>query len=123
MFLSGAVNYMQDENVELLLENYLSDMKSLERRVKGLAFKLTSSSRIIEIELAAGRNRLLRVDVALEVISVIAALCAMFAGLFGMNLKSGLEMEEGVFWTVFGCAIGCLIVFPLMLSLFLKRLL
>jgi hypothetical protein len=114
---------MQDENVELLLENYLSDAKSLARRVQGLAWKLTSTSRIIEIELAAGRNRLLRVDVWLEVISVVAALCAMFAGLFGMNLKSGLELENGVFWMVFGLAIGCLIVLPLILSLFLKRLL
>ena len=112
---------LHDEDVELLLENYLSDVKSLARRSQGLAWKLTSTSRIIEIELAAGRNRLLRYDVALQVVTVISAIAAMVAGLFGMNLKSGLENDDGVFWTVFGICIGSMVVLPVCCSFLLKN--
>jgi len=110
-----------DEDVELLLENYLGDCKSLSRRSKGLQAKLTSTSRIIEIELASSRNRLLRYDVALELVAVVTAICALFAGLFGMNLKSGLENSDNMFWFVFCFSLVLVVVLPFSLLLVIQK--
>jgi len=111
--------YIVEKDVELLLENYLSDAKSLARRSQGLAWKLTSTSRIIEIELAASRNLLLRYELRLSLISTVTAIFAMFASLFGMNLKTMIptEQESGIFWTLFSVSIGCLLVVPVTLSM------
>ena len=109
-----------EEDVELLLENYLSLVRSLARRSEGLSWKLTSTTKIIEIELAAARNRLLRYDVGLEIVSVITAVAALVAGLFGMNLQSGLESDGSAFWTVFAVAAGGVVVLPVALGAYIK---
>ena len=113
---------MDEEDVELLLENYLSAVKSLDRRSSGLFQKLTSTTRIIDIELAATRNQLLRYDVGLATVSVVVAICALFAGLFGMNLPSRLEQSQTAFWAVFNVSVAVVIVSGVAASIYVRHI-
>ncbi len=118
----GSSLMHHEEDVELLLENYLSAVKSLDRRSSGLISKLTSTTRIIDIELAATRNQLLRYDVGLATVSVVVAICALFAGLFGMNLPSGLEQSQTAFWAVFNVSVAVVIISGVAASVYVRHI-
>ena len=119
---AGTGPLQHEEDIELLLENYLSAVKSLDRRSSGLSWKLSSTTRIIDIELAATRNQLLRYDVGLAIVSVVVAVCALIAGLFGMNLQSGLETSQSAFWAVFHVSIAIVVVFGIAASAYVRQI-
>jgi magnesium transporter len=98
---------MFHEEVELLLESYLQDIRGLGARAERLRFEITSTEKLVTLELDAVRNRLLQVDLALESMTMTIGFGAMIAGLFGMNLRSGKETTDGWFWGI------CILVFGL----------
>lgn len=98
------------EEVELLLESYLQDIRGLGARAERLRFEITSTEKLVTLELDAVRNRLLQVDLALETMTMTIGFGAMIAGLFGMNLKSGKETTDRWFWGI------CILVFGLIVT-------
>ena len=71
----------------------------------------------ISVSLSARRFEVNRLELMLSMGSFAAALGAMVSGIFGMNLRSNLEMSMIGFYGVTGLIIvGCLYIF---ISLFL----
>jgi len=71
----------------------------------------------ISVSLSARRFEVNRLELMLSMGSFAAALGAMVSGIFGMNLRSNLEMSMTGFYGVTGLIIvGCFYVF---MSLFL----
>ncbi|CAK51487.1 hypothetical protein, conserved [Eimeria tenella] len=58
----------------------------------------------MELQLASTRNAFLKSEIALDILSAFFGFVAAAAGLFGMNIKSGLENEERVFWAAAAAA-------------------
>ena len=52
------------------------------------------------LTLDSARNRLLRIHLYFSVITAMAGIGALGAGIFGMNLNSHLQEADGVFWSV-----------------------
>ena len=66
----------------------------------------------IGISLSARRYEVNRLELTLSIGSFAAAMGAMVAGIFGMNMRSTLEMSVGSFWTITGLIVlGCVGVF------------
>eukprot|EP00798_Chlamydomonas_sp_ICE-L_P008766 gene8766-33630_t len=66
----------------------------------------------IRVSLSAARYEVDRLELTLSIGSFAAALGAMLAGIFGMNMRSTLEMSVRGFWlTTVGIILGCCLIF------------
>ncbi|KAF0927422.1 hypothetical protein E2562_032727 [Oryza meyeriana var. granulata] len=81
----------EEEEIEMLLENYLQRCES----IHGQAERLLDSAREMEdsiaVNLSSRRLEVSRVELLLQVGTFCVAIGALIAGIFGMNLKSYLE--------------------------------
>lgn len=100
------------EEVEDLLEYYLQRATD----TQGEAERLLQSARDLEesigVSLSARRYEVNRLELTLSIGSFAAAIGAMVAGIFGMNMRSMLEMSVWSFWGVTGAiVVGCMYIF------------
>ena len=118
--LEYKLDYDEILNSRFALEHrYLQDIRGLGARAERLRFEITSTEKLVTLELDAVRNRLLQVDLALESMTMTIGFGAMIAGLFGMNLKSGKETTDGWFWGICILVFGLTVVVPpFLLALF-----
>lgn len=66
----------------------------------------------IGVSLSARRYEVNRLELLLSIGSFAAAVGAMFAGIFGMNMRSNLEASALSFWGVSGAIVlGCAYIF------------
>lgn len=94
------------EEVELLLENYAQSIDGTVAKVKNTLGEIDSAMSAIALRLDTARNKLLGVDLLVNSVTSVAAMGALFAGLFGMNLSSGVEDAPNWFWAWFGAIVG-----------------
>ncbi|OIW15794.1 hypothetical protein TanjilG_04329 [Lupinus angustifolius] len=102
----------EEEEIEMLLENYLQRCESCH----GQAERLLDSAREMEdsigVNLSSRRLEVSRVELLLQVGTFCVAVGALVAGIFGMNLKSYLEEQVFAFWlTTGGIIVGAVIAF------------
>ncbi|KAL6637619.1 hypothetical protein ACP70R_025191 [Stipagrostis hirtigluma subsp. patula] len=107
----------EEEEIEMLLENYLQRCESCH----GQAERLLNSAREMEdsiaVNLSSRRLEVSRVELLLQVGTFCVAVGALIAGIFGMNLKSYLENNAFAFWaTTGGIVVGAVAGFFLMYS-------
>ena len=90
------------DDIEVLLESYAQRLDSLISDLSFLIEQIERAEVNIAIDLDLARNRLLRLNLIVSVITVLAALGALVAGLFGMNLNSNIQetYDPPIFWIV-----------------------
>lgn len=109
----------------------LLDVQSVVSLGEKLLFDLESTQNLMQLELGAARNRLLQLDVSIELITMVAAVGALIAALFGMNLASGLDGQTWdanekqlslvAFWLITAVSVSFTIVVPVGGMLLLRR--
>ncbi|CAK9260229.1 unnamed protein product [Sphagnum jensenii] len=107
----------EEQEMEMLLECYLQRCDSCH----GYAEKLLNSAREMEdsiaLNLSSRRLEMGRLELLLQVATFCAALGALIAGIFGMNLKSCLEEHMLAFWfTTVGIIFGGIGLFVAVLT-------
>lgn len=91
--------------VELLLESYHRRLVQVASTIAQLRSQLASSRELSRVAIDLRRNRIIRFNIYLTIASVGVSTTTAAAGLFGMNLVSGLEETAGAFVVVsFGSA-------------------
>jgi len=88
--------------VELLLEAYHRQMSEIYQQVFFMRKKVESTKELAQISLDNYRNNLIRINLHLTMGGVGLALATTVAGIFGMNLVSGLEEHPAAFAAVVG---------------------
>lgn len=86
--------------IELLLESYHRDVLATNLGAFYLRKKIQSSQDLMQIALDSYRNRMIKMDVQLAMGAVALGCSTAVAGLFGMNLHSGLETHPQAFYYV-----------------------
>ncbi|CEM28683.1 unnamed protein product [Vitrella brassicaformis CCMP3155] len=109
------------EDVELLLECYIQEVQLLEGNIAHLQETLDDVLQLMNLNLATVRNKVLKVEVGLNVVSVLVGFGACIGGLFGMNLRSELEDSISMFYGVMGATIGVCVITAVAVGVFLKR--
>lgn len=100
------------EEVEDLLEYYLQRATSTQSEAERLLEGARDLEESIGVSLSARRYEVNRLELMLSMGSFAAAIGAMIAGIFGMNMKSTLEMSVCGFWgTTAGIVVCCVYVF------------
>ena len=115
-------NWEDDHNeIELLLESYAQSVDGVYAQAKQLEAEIESGVSVLMIQLDTARNNLLRVDLLVSCITGAAAIGALIAGIFGMNLKSELEDDSQSFWAVAGSLIAFTVAAVILSFSFIRR--
>ncbi|XP_021899081.1 magnesium transporter MRS2-11, chloroplastic-like [Carica papaya] len=81
----------EEEEIEMLLENYLQRCESCHGQAERLLDSAKEMEDSIAVNLSSRRLEVSRVELLLQVGTFCVAVGALVAGIFGMNLKSYLE--------------------------------
>jgi len=118
---ASALDLHLHDEVELLLENYVRVLNRTYNDVLYLQYRLASKQELAAIALDVYRNTLLRIELHLSLAGMGVGFMTVVAGTFGMNLNSGLEEVNGLFWpAAAGCVVGGVGVY-LILGQVIKR--
>jgi len=90
----------QHDEVEMMLENYVKQVDSIRAEVRSTIRAIQATENITQIRLDAMRNRVLRLEVLLNLAAISVASGGLVAGAFGMNLVHGMEDHPFAFWIV-----------------------
>ncbi|XP_028777241.1 magnesium transporter MRS2-11, chloroplastic isoform X2 [Neltuma alba] len=102
----------EEEEIEMLLENYLQRCESCHGQAERLLDSAREMEDSIAVNLSSRRLEVSRVELLLQVGTFCVAVGALVAGIFGMNLKSYLEEHVFAFWlTTGGIIVGAVIGF------------
>lgn len=96
----------EHDEIEMMVEGYLKQVDAVVFDLGRLLRAVKTTENVTQIRLDASRNRILRLEVFLNLGAVSVASAACFAGLFGMNLLSGLEEDPHAFWVVSAASAG-----------------
>eukprot|EP01018_Ginkgo_biloba_P021642 Gb_25210 [translate_table: standard] len=107
----------EEEEIEMLLENYLQRCESCHGQAERLLDSAKEMEDSIAVNLSSRRLEVSRLELLLQVSTFCTALGALVAGIFGMNLKSYLEEHVFAFWfTTAGIMFGAIALFVVMYS-------
>ncbi|WJZ89806.1 hypothetical protein VitviT2T_008997 [Vitis vinifera] len=108
----------EEEEIEMLLENYLQRCESCHGQAERLLDSAREMEDSIAVNLSSRRLEVSRVELLLQVGTFCIAVGALVAGIFGMNLKSYLEEHAFAFWlTTAGIIVGAVIISNIQLPL------
>ncbi|KAL3671811.1 hypothetical protein V7S43_002481 [Phytophthora oleae] len=96
------------EEAEVLIETYLQDIFSTRTKADLMQHRITNTESLVMLKLDSMRNYLLRVDLVFSLMMISLSVGTLLAGVFGMNLASGVEEAWGWFW---GVTITCVVAF------------
>ncbi|KAL1544091.1 magnesium transporter MRS2-11, chloroplastic-like [Salvia divinorum] len=88
----------EEEEIEMLLENYLQRCESCHGQAERLLDSAKEMEDSIAVNLSSRRLEVSRVELLLQVGALCVGVGALFAGIFGMNLRSHLEERMFAFW-------------------------
>lgn len=112
----------EEEEIEMLLENYLQRCESCHGQAERLLDSAKEMEDSIAVNLSSRRLEVSRVELLLQVGTFCIAVGALVAGIFGMNLRSYLEEHAFAFWlTTAGIIVGAVLGFFLVYSYLKKR--
>ncbi|CAA3022294.1 magnesium transporter MRS2-11, chloroplastic [Olea europaea subsp. europaea] len=112
----------EEEEIEMLLENYLQRCESCHGQAERLLDSAKEMEDSIAVNLSSRRLEVSRVELLLQVGTFCIAVGALVAGIFGMNLKSYLEERAFAFWiTTTGIIVGAVVAFFILYSYLRKR--
>lgn len=112
---TGGAKQGDLDRLELLLENYHSLLAETLQGAEQLVRSTDNKRSLVQLQLSAYRNHLIHRELQLTIAGFSIALPTAIAGVFGMNLTSGLEEAQGLFWPITaGSALaGCLVFWGL----------
>lgn len=110
------------DDVELLLESSLQSVDGSMSQVQEFDQDLEVATDVLTIKLDTARNNLLKVDLMVSCVTSVAAVGALIAGIFGMNLESSIQNSPNWFWSLTGVlTFGSLTTVVVMFTLIKRR--
>ncbi len=85
------------DEIELLFESHVQNVRGVLMSLRLLRYEVEDTEKMFTMELAMARNRILIAETVIGTISMTLGIIAAIGGIFGMNLKSGVEDSEGWF--------------------------
>ncbi|KAG6484768.1 hypothetical protein ZIOFF_053293 [Zingiber officinale] len=122
LLLDKQIAEEEEEEIEMLLENYLQRCESCHGQAERLLDSAKEMEDSIAVNLSSRRLEVSRVELLLQVGTFCVAVGALVAGIFGMNLRSYLEEHAWAFWlTTTGIIFGAVAAFFLLYSYLKSR--
>ncbi|KAK5577440.1 hypothetical protein RB653_002381 [Dictyostelium firmibasis] len=106
----GARKKNQHDEIEILLETYTRQLELLSSNILQLKETLNSTEEFVNFQLDTARNKMMRMNLMLSLVTISTGLGGVITGTFGMNLFSGFEQHPLAFPIACGsiACVGCL---------------
>jgi len=88
------------ENVESILENALEQIEDLAHKIDELNENIDDSQEILTLKMDHMRTTVGKIDLLSNASAAMLTLLAVFTGLYGMNIRNGLEQNSVAFMTI-----------------------
>ncbi|OWZ23292.1 CorA Metal Ion Transporter [Phytophthora megakarya] len=88
---------IDSEEIEVMIENYLQDIFSTRTKADLMQHRISNTESLVMMQLDSMRNYLLGVDLTFSIVVISLSVGTFIAGVFGMNLRSGLESADNWF--------------------------
>ncbi|KAF4041978.1 putative magnesium transporter [Phytophthora infestans] len=111
---------IDSEEIEVLIENYLQDIFSTRTKAELMQHRISNTESLVMMQLDSMRNYLLGVDLIFSIVVISLSVGTFIAGVFGMNLHSGLETADGWFLGVVIVTIALFLVMTIVGILYFK---
>ncbi|KAE9044618.1 hypothetical protein PR003_g2296 [Phytophthora rubi] len=111
---------IDSEEIEVLIENYLQDIFSTRTKAELMQHRISNTESLVMMQLDSVRNYLLGVDVIFSIVVISLSVGTFIAGVFGMNLHSGLETADGWFLGVIILTVSIFVVMTITGTLYFK---
>ncbi|GAM17811.1 hypothetical protein SAMD00019534_009860 [Acytostelium subglobosum LB1] len=98
----GTRKRNQHEELEILLENYMRQLEQISNEISQLKETLSSTEEFVNFQLDTARNKMMRMNLTLSLVTMSAGMGSMVTGFFGMNLMNGFEHAPFSFFYVSG---------------------
>ncbi|KYQ88383.1 putative mitochondrial rna splicing protein [Tieghemostelium lacteum] len=85
------------DEIEILLETYNRQMEQMANNISQLKETLASTEEFVNFQLDTARNKMMRMNLILSLVTLSSGLGGVVAGIFGMNLFNGLEQHPFAF--------------------------
>jgi len=98
----GARRKNQHDEIEILLETYTRQLEQMSSNIAQLKETLASTEEFINFQLDTTRNKMMRMNLILSLVTISTGFGGLVTGTFGMNLATGLESHPHAFWIACG---------------------
>ena len=88
------------QEIEMMFENYLMQLEWADTEIREVQHAIRNTEDTVEIQLDLLRNRILRFELVLNIVTSVVSFGCLITGLFGMNLLSGMEAHPSAFYVV-----------------------
>ncbi|MCF7830775.1 CorA family magnesium transporter [Candidatus Gracilibacteria bacterium] len=88
------------DEIESILESALEQIEDTSHRVEDLKENIDDTQEILTLKLDSMRNIIIKFDLLVTAVTCVLALLAVITGMYGMNLKSGIEQNPDAFWAI-----------------------
>lgn len=95
--ISQEMLEVESDEPELVLESNLNNALTLSNALDLIEGKVETASDLIDARMDAARNKFLLASLVMSIASLSLTVMSCINGLFGMNLRTGLEDETGTF--------------------------
>jgi len=109
------------EEVEILLESYLEGVEGVLKFAKICSKQIENTQETVELRLGFTRNVVMKIEVIVSAVTMAFAFGALISGIFGMNLRSGVEGYYYWFWTTTSAIIVLAVAMLLFSFTYLNR--
>jgi len=109
--VSSEMLEIESDEPELVLESNLNNALTLSNALDLIQGQVETASDLIDARMDAARNKFLLASLLMSIASLSLTALTCVSGIFGMNLPSGIEEEQGYFVPVtYGSIVGSLLL-------------
>ncbi|KAI3614612.1 hypothetical protein CBS9595_003883 [Malassezia furfur] len=101
------------EELELLLESFEKQVEEVVAEIDSMYANVNNTQEIAELMLDSNRNRILSMELRIGIVTLGFTMATFIAGLFGMNLVSGLETHPYAFYVTVGVSTALALIVSL----------
>ena len=84
----------------MIFESYILQMETTSSNCKRIINDLDTLDSTLAIRLDQYRNRLIRLNISLLIITASTSSAGLITGIMGMNLDAGIQAIPGIFWPI-----------------------
>ncbi|MCF7905678.1 hypothetical protein K9L63_00610 [Candidatus Gracilibacteria bacterium] len=104
------------DDIESILENALEQIEDISHRIDELDENIDDTQEILTLKLDHLRNTIIKFDLLITMATGLLAFMTVVTGLYGMNIKSGLENDHQAFLNI-ALVLGGAFIFGMLLLL------
>ncbi len=109
------------DELESIFDNFLEQLENTDGIIFGLEESIEDNEEFVNLTLNVRRTSFIQLNLMATLFTLILSLLAVIVGLYGVNLKNGLENNLNAFHTLSSILFAIFIILTIALFIYLKK--